>query len=373
MKKRVLCLMLGAVLLVSLVSLIAADEDKRQPVIPNLPASPLFSASTVPANGDLNPYGVAFVPRGFRGPLEPGDVLVSNFNNLGNQQGTGTTIVRITPRGHTSLFFQGAAGLGLTTALGVLKRGFVLVGSLPSPTGSCTPGPGGQELGVGQGSLLVINRHGALVKTLTDPNLLDGPWDLTVHDEGARVQVFISNALNGSVTRLDLRVPGDGDDSDDVIVEGMTRIASGYVHRCDPAALVVGPTGLAYDAKRDTLYVASTGDNAIFAVARAGEARHDAGMGSVVYQDNAHLRGPLGLLLAPNGDLLTSNGDAVNPDPNFASEIVEFTPEGKFIAQFSVDAAPGSAFGMALEASEDQLRFAAVDDNLNVLDVWKIE
>jgi len=37
-------------------------------------------ASTVPANGDVNPYGVAVVPHS-RGRLGRGDVLVSTFNN----------------------------------------------------------------------------------------------------------------------------------------------------------------------------------------------------------------------------------------------------------------------------------------------------
>jgi hypothetical protein len=87
--------------------------------------------STVPSNGDLNPYGVAFVPDGFPGgALSPGDILVSNFNNSQNQQGTGSTIVRVKPDGTTSLFFQGTPPLGLTTALGVLKSGFVLVGAI---------------------------------------------------------------------------------------------------------------------------------------------------------------------------------------------------------------------------------------------------
>src|SRR4029077_4675949 len=54
--------------------------------------------STVPPTGDANPYGAAFVPPGFQsgtGPLKPGQVLVSNFNNSANLQGTGTTIVRV--------------------------------------------------------------------------------------------------------------------------------------------------------------------------------------------------------------------------------------------------------------------------------------
>ena len=36
------------------------------------------------------------------------------------------------------------------------------------------------------------------------------------------------------------------------------------------------------------------------------------GTGAVIFQVN-HLRGPLALVLVPNGDLITSNGDAVNP------------------------------------------------------------
>src|SRR6185437_15154601 len=77
-------------------------------VIPRLPTTPQVNASTVPSNGDVNPYGVAIVPHGFAkgGATAPGDILVSNFNNSGNIQGTGTTIVSISPTGHQTLFFQ---------------------------------------------------------------------------------------------------------------------------------------------------------------------------------------------------------------------------------------------------------------------------
>jgi len=86
-----------------------SDDDKGGSILGQLPTSPQRIVSTVPANGDVNPYGIAFVPEGFRegGPLEAGDILVSNFNNSQNQQGTGTTIVRITPTGQFSVFFQG--------------------------------------------------------------------------------------------------------------------------------------------------------------------------------------------------------------------------------------------------------------------------
>jgi hypothetical protein len=379
MKRSPACLLFAALLLACVLAKpmpAAADDDL--PVIPNLPAAPTFSATTVPANGDLNPYGVAFVPPDFPagGPLRPGDILVSNFNNSANLQGTGTTVVQITPNGQTLLFFQGKSGLGLTTALGVLKSGFVLVGNVPSTggAGTCTPGPNGQEQGVEQGSLLILDRHGHLLTELTSAALLNGPWDLTIKDSGTQAQVFVSSVLSGTVTRLDLSILDDeAGVADRVVVEKATQIASGYLHRCDPAAFVVGPTGLALDAVNDILFVASTGDNAIFAITEATVRTDDAGMGRIVVRDRVHLHGPLALTRAGNGDLISSQGDAVNFDPNHPSEIVEFNSKGKFVAQFSIDPASGSAFGLALQSSTDGFQFAAVDDALNVLDVWVVK
>ena len=338
----------------------------KAPIVPNLPNGAVQTLTTVPANGDLNPYDVAFVPQGFPagGPLKPGDILVSNFNNSSNQQGTGTTIVNIYRNGGESLFAQFSAAPGLTTALGVLKSGFVIVGNLPATYDSQ-----GNLVSIGEGSLLILDSKGNVVTTFSDSQLLDGPWDLRVNDHGNTAQVFVSNVLNGVVTRIDLSIHKGGDP----VIQKLTRIASGYLTRTDPAALVIGPTGLAYDPKSDTLYVASTGDNAIFAVSDAGDRTSDAGMGKLVYKDNAHLRGPLDLVLAPNGDLITSNGDAVNPDPTQTSELVEFTPGGKFVGEFSVDPAPGGAFGLAVTDDGGLLRLAAVDDNINSLDIWTFQ
>ena len=349
----------------------AQDEDQGgAPLIPRLTATPTFSDATAPANGDVNPYGVAFVPYGFPsgGPLHPGDIIVSNFNNSSNLQGTGTTIVKVNNGNPPTLFFQGQQGLGLTTALGVLKGGFVIVGNLPSTdgSGSCVAESGPSQ-NVGQGGLLIIDKNGNIAGQLTDASLLNGPWDLTVRDEGRFAQVFVANALSGTVTRLDLLVEGGG-----VVVIRETQIASGYAHGCDPAAFVVGPTGVALNKETDTLYVSSTGDNAIFAIRNASVRTTGAGMGHMVVQDQVHLHGPLGLALAPNGNLISTQGDAVNPDPNHQSEVVEFTPGGRFVSEFSVDPVSGSAFGLAVRALEDGFIFATVDDNTAVLDIWVV-
>ncbi len=318
------------------------------------------SISTVPSNGDTNPYGIAFVPTGFPsgGVLNPGDVLVSNWNDK-TIQGAGTTIVRITPTGQQSLFFQGKGPLGLTTALAVLKSGFIIVGNLPTADGTgATAKPG---------SLLVLDSKGKLLTTLTDPTLIDGPWDMAVNDKGAQVQVFVTNALSGTVVRFDLTFNSVG-----LTSHKGTTIASGYGHHTDPNAAVVGPTGLVYNAQNDSLFVASTVNNAIYSIANAGSATTSRGMETIVYKDQQHLHGPLALAQAPNGDLLVTNGDAINSDKTQPSEIVEFTPAGTFVKELSLDANQGGAFGLAVDASGSQARFAAVDDNTPALLVWTI-
>lgn len=218
-----------------------------------------------------------------------------------------------------------------------------------------------------QGSLLVLDRFGNLVVTLVNASLLDGPWDLAVDDLGNAAHIFVSNVLNGTVSRLDVFM-GDGL----FYVYNAAQIGFGYTHRTDPNALVIGPTGLAYDPVADVLYVASTGDNQIFAIPTASVANKDVKLGKLVYSDNTNLHGPLGLVLAPNGDLITANGDAVNPGGT-QNALVEFTPQGQFVAEFQVDpGAGGGAFGLAFSAGGD-FRFAAVDDDQNTLEVWDID
>jgi hypothetical protein len=348
--------------------MVAGHPDARPhrfkgPIIPSLHPNPDSSFSTVPPNGDLNPSGVVVVPKGFPGggSIHPGDTLVSNFNAASNVQGTGTTIVDISPSGGQSVFFQNPTVPGLDTTLGMLRRGFVLVANMPATLNSA-----GYLVPTGLGSLLILDRNGHVVTTLSNPTLLNGPWGLTVNDRGGQAQVFVSDVFSGTVTRIDLSIPHRGRK---IVVHGMVQIGSGYAHRADPAAFQVGPTGLAYNSATSVLYVASTDDNAIFAIPKAARTHGDHGTGSLIYQDPAHLRGPLGLVLAPNGDLLTSNGDAINGDPTQPSEIIEFTPAGAFVGQLSVDSAQGAAFGLAISMTKHRLTLAAVNDGTNTLDL----
>ena len=81
--------------------------------------------STVPASGDVNPYGLEVVPT-TAGSLTAGDYLVSNFNAKSNHQGTGTTIVELSPAGKQSLFatidFQANSRVPAPAGLGLRRR-----------------------------------------------------------------------------------------------------------------------------------------------------------------------------------------------------------------------------------------------------------
>lgn len=342
---------------------LAKGDDHRNVLPP--PGTPVISALTT-ITGDSNPYGVAFVPEGFPtdGLLAPNDVIVSNFNGPSGFQGTGSSILRITQAGAVSVFFQApppippSMGLGFSTALGVLRAGFVIAGAVPTTDGTCAT--------VTAGELLIFDKNGNIVETLSDPTLLDGPWDLTIRDRGDHAQVFVSNVLSGTVTRINFMIPSGGNP----IVESETQIASGYKTDCNSAAVVVGPTGVALDHDGDSLYVASTDDNEIFVVRDAVNRKTDGGTGKVVYQDDVHLHGPLALALAPNGHLITANGDAVFEDPSHVSYYVEFTKNGKFVSWFQIDTVVGSAFGLAVKKVDGQILFAAVDDNSSMLEEW---
>lgn len=332
-----------------------------QPARAILPLMPP-TVSTVPPNGDVNPYGIAVVPRTLLGTtvLQTGDILVSNFNNAQNLQGTGTTIVRFNQMGQQSVFYQGQAP-GLTAALGILADGIVVVGSLPTADGTSNT--------IQPGSLLFIDPRGNLLGALNGTAYVNGPWGMAIHDfGGGAAQIFVSNVLTGDIMRFDVTYDGGGQT---VNIRAALKVASGYAHRTDPAALVLGPSGLAYDAQHDILYVANSADNTIYALTDVADASSSQGTGRMIFNDATKLHGPLDLTLVPTGHLIVANSDGSNADPNQPSELVEFTTNGEFVAQYSVDPNNGGAFGVNVTTvGFGTVRVAAVDDNANALKLW---
>jgi len=198
------------------------------------------------------------------------------------------------------------------------------------------------------------------------PTLVNGPWGLALHDlNNGQAQVFVSNVLTGTITRFDVTYSFT---NTAVSITKAVTVGSGFTHRLDPAALVLGPSGMAYDAVHNLLYVASSSDNAIYALANVATATASVGAGTLIYQDFTHLHGPLQMVLAPNGDLLVANSDGSNANPSQPSELVEFTTGGQFIGESPVDPNNGGAFGLALfNIGWGTVRLAYVDDNANSL------
>lgn len=321
------------------------------------------SVSTIAANGDVNPYGLAFAPKnlGAGWTLQPGDILVSNFNDLNNLQGRGSTIVRVDKAGRVSTFYNGPQQ-GMTAALGVLSNGMVLVGNLPTVDG--TPAT------LQRGALSLLNGNGQFLGTLGATDTVNSPWGMAVSDAGNGVSgaahVFISNVVAGTIARLDMTYSASN------IGSTATLIASGLNHRPDPAALVLGPSGLAYDSIHDLLYVASSLDNAIYTIANASTLA-SAAAPQLLSKDLAHLHGPLDITILPNGHLVVANSDGSNTDPNQPSELVEYTPQGQFLGQTSLDPNNGGAFGVSTyNVGWGTFRMAAVDDNANSLRLWTL-
>jgi DNA-binding beta-propeller fold protein YncE len=144
-------------------------------------------------------------------------------------------------------------------------------------------------------------------------------------------------------------------------LESSTIIGSQFPERTDPGALVIGPTGVVFDANRSVLYVADSLSNRIAVIGDALMRRHTAGSGSTLTIDGS-LNDPLGLTMAPNGDLIAANGDDGN--------LVEVTPSGNQIATKLVDSTgspPGAGTLFGLFAVPGKVYF--VDDGSNTLNV----
>ena len=162
--------------------------------------------------------------------------MVSNYNSKANVQGTGTTIVEISPTGSTQLFahivahppaaMRVLAESDSRTALGILPGGWgwwsavfrpLVVENMPRQDPA--------------GCLIVLNDQGTAVETITNKDIV-GPWDLTMKANATSAELFVSNALGGN-TSTDHGVPVAGN----FTVVRLDLALARPPHRCSPARL----------------------------------------------------------------------------------------------------------------------------------------
>jgi len=348
-------------------------------------------ASTVPANGDVNPYGIVRVRRSI-GRLYKDHILISNFNNApttlntGGEQGTGSTIVDVAPNGTVTLFAQinastlpGACpgGVGLTTALAVLRAGWVIVGTLPTSDGTSATAQAG--------CLIVLDSFGNVVETFSG-GPINGPWDMTWLESGDDAALFVTNVLNGTVaangnivdTATVIRINLEAPEFHKPWIQSITVIGWGFPARTDPNALVIGPTGVGLSPDPDhhngglscgrdnddrTLYVADSLNNRVAAIRNAVCRNSSDGTGDTI-SVGGNLNDPLGLTVAPNGHILTANGDD--------GFVIEITPFGQQVAKALLDSSgnppgAGALFGLIFDPA---VGLFYVDDATNTLNLF---
>ena len=335
-------------------------------------------ASTIPDNGDVNPYAVVVAPV-TAGKIQKDDVLVDNFNNISNLQGTGTTIVDYNPTTKQTTLFaqipqklaQCPGGVGLSTAMTMLKSGWIIVGSTPSTDGTTKT--------KGDGCLLVLDADGKLVATWSGPTI-NAPWgNMAVKDEGDHATLFVSMAgfgLQGpevldpatkypmivrkaTVLRLEVRIP-EGKPPELV---SQTVVADGFAQRADRDNFLFGPTGEALD-EDGTLYVTDGLDNVITAIPDALTRKDSAGTGREVTKDGL-LAWPLALAWTPERHLLVTNGkngQVVEVDPKSGKQIY-----AQWIDNDQAQSPPGNGDLFGLAVMSDGKGFYYVEDDMNTL------
>ncbi|KVG38311.1 hypothetical protein WL29_26950 [Burkholderia ubonensis] len=331
--------------------------------------------NTVPDNGDQNPYAIAVAPVS-AGTIQQGDVLVDNFNNAANLQGTGSTIVSYRPSTQRLSLFASIqrdlkacpGGVGLSTAMTMLKSGWVIVGSTPSNDGTTNT--------KGAGCLIVLDPHGKIASTWSTPNIND-PWgNMAVVDRGDSATLFVSMAGFGvggadgnppvykqaTVLRLDLAIPN----GQPPVIKQETVIASGLGAQADKSVFLVGPTGLALSGDQKKLYVSDAIGNRIVEIDDPLTRDTSAGVGRQVTADG-FLHRPLALATAPNGHLLATNalnGQVVEIDPVAGKQLY-----ARWINTDKAQTPPGSGdlFGIAMTPEGDGFYFVADDVNTLML------
>lgn len=302
--------------------------------------------------GQLNPYGLTVAPS-TAGLMTAGDLVVCNFNAKSNIQGTGFTIVALhpTPGSKPTSVYASKKILRGCNALALAPGNFIWAADF------------------GANDNPIVKPTGKLLMNIKG-SFLDHPFGQAFAQPTKGDTAFYeSNAGNGTIVRFD------------VVKNTAQVIAQGFKVNNGKPGGILGPSGLNYNAKNDTLYVVDGTNNAVYAIANvtsvpenclslASDGIHFSGCSAksarVVFMGKP-LNGPISSALLYNGNLVIGN----TLDPNGKNLMIELTPKGKLLDVKNVDKGPaGSLFGMvATGTSAATTKLYFNDDNNNNLEV----
>ncbi len=298
--------------------------------------------STVDAtNGDKAPHGLLIAKIG-TSKIKKGQLVVCNFSNKSNAAGQGTTIEALNAKaGSTSVqVTQNSAAKGCA-ALAVTMGGTVIDAAFSSKliatfdtTGTYTAIKSSKK------GRSIVEPFGAAYGQTKGlyPSLI----------------IFATDASTGQLLSIDIT---------NFPYFSVTPIATGFAVNKKAGAAALGPAGLSYNAKTDTLYVVDGVDNTLVAISGATNIRltnavtvlpggktFKYGKGikpcaSLVYNGSA-LKGPVASTLLPNGNLIVANATG--------GSLVEMSSAGKVLATKVVQKGSVPAvFGLAASGTTD--------------------
>ena len=337
----------------------AISPTNTNATIANLKHISTFSSSVDPANGDTNPYAIAFAPTTFTGDgvqshVQPGDLVVGNFGATG--QGTTFQAIRNgTPVRVYSETNAPTAGGGTVSTAGPVALAF-------APNGNLWIANLGPTSNGVSGNVQIVKPSGTVAKTFTDPKVIGGWGQAFNGGYGGKAAFFTVNITNGTVARINILPPAVPGGPPSFTIDQITPNL-GFTAGNPP----VGPQGLVHTAD-DTLYVADGSTNTIFAIPNSTTTSQTAG--HPIYSNGA-LKQPAGIALNPiNGDLIVAN--------QLNNNLVEITTNGTLVATTTVDpavvnpvtGANAALFGLAAVTDPNgNLNVYFTNDNTNTVNL----
>jgi len=326
--------------------------DGGTSVLKTLTKQVVIGSTIDPKLHQVNPYGLTVAPA-TAGDFTQGDLVVCNFNDSKNVQGTGYTIVALHPTPGSkprlvsdSKTLVGCAALALDPSDNIWATAF-------SSDDNPVLAPSGK---------LEVNIKG---------KDFDHPWGQVYAQPKSGSPVFYeSNAAKGTIVRINLGAKFTYD-----------VIASGFAVNHGKPGSIFAPAGLTYDPSGDTLYIVDGTNNTVVAFSNVSKIP----AGGIVVEpggktfkgpdaDDAHLvlagaplDGPISATLLFNGNLVVGN----TGNPSGQNLLVELTPSGKVLDVRNVDkGAAGALFGVvATGTSAADTKVYFNDDNDNNLQV----
>ncbi len=318
----------------------------------NLPNEVTIGSTVDPVTGDVNPYGLDIAHED-KAELERGDLVVCDFNDSANVQGTGSAIIALHPTpGSVPRSIANLPALLGCTEVALSSHDDILATAFAA------------------NDVAIVSAAGSLRATLMGAPF-NAPFGITRaarNDADEEAVFYESNATDGTIVRIDPRT------------DHTTVIASGFAVNNGAPGSILGPSGLQYDARSDRLYivdgtnntvvmfrhVSTIGDHGITVVASGTSFSGPFAKRARLVFSGAPLNGPISSALLSNGNLVIGN----TLDPNGENLMIELTPSGHVLNVRNVDTgAAGALFGMVASGSGASQRLFFNDDNDNTVKV----